>query len=218
VSISATGAFTRATESAASWLGPPLRTLRQPAFEAACAALMRLVEGDYAPHVIVGIRTGGLVVAEAMAASRVTPLPVLSLTCQRASTGAKTRLKLVRQTLAQLPQPMADVLRRLEHRWITSRRGSQDRPQTVDKDEAVAVADWLHAAPQPCRVLVADDAVDSGVTLATVVRTLHQLGPAAMELRTAAITQTLEHPRIVPDYLLYRGTLCRFPWSLDAAR
>lgn len=179
---------------------------------------MRLVEADFAPHLLVGIRTGGLVVAEAMANSRVTPLPVMPLTCQRASTGAKTRSKLVRNALAQMPQPMADMLRRLEHRWITSRRSTRNRPQTVGKDEALSIADWLHATRRPCRVLVTDDAVDSGVTLATVLRTLYQLGPPEMELRTAAITQTLEHPKVVPDYLLYRGTLCRFPWSLDAVR
>jgi predicted phosphoribosyltransferase len=205
-------------DSGASWLGPPLRTLRQPAFDAACAALMRLVEADYAPDVIVGIRTGGFVVAEAMARSRAAPLPVLPLTCRRASTGAKTRFRFVRNALARMPRPVADALRRLEHRWITSRRIRQDQPQMIGQAEAVALADWLHAAPQPCRVLVADDAVDSGVTLATVLQSLRQLGPPRMELRTAAITQTLEHPRVVPDYLLYRGTLCRFPWSLDAAR
>jgi uncharacterized protein len=179
---------------------------------------MQLVEADYAPDLIVGIRTGGLVVADAMSRSRPKPPPVLPLTCQRASTRAKTRLKLVRNALVHLPQPVADALRRLEHRWITSRRTRQDRPQTIDQAEATTLAAWLHAAPKPCRVLVADDAVDSGVTLATVLQALRHIGPTEMELRTAAITQTLENPKVVPDYLLYRGTLCRFPWSLDAAR
>jgi len=205
------------TEARRSWLGPPLRTLRQPAFDAACAELMRLVDADYTPTVIVGIRTGGLVVAEAMARSRATPLPVLPITCRRISTGTKTRLPLVRTALARLPRPVTDVMRRLEHRWITTRRTRQDRPQRIDQAEADVIAAWLHTASQP-RVLVADDAVDSGVTLATVLRLLRAAGPPGMALRSAAITQTLDHPIVTPDYVLCRGTLCRFPWSLDAAR
>ena len=179
---------------------------------------MRLVEADYAPNLLVGIRTGGLVVAEAMAMSRIRPLPVLPLTCQRASTGTKNRVKPLRAALARLPQPAADALRRLEHRWITARRSQQERSQTVNHDEAEAIAAWLYAAPKPCRVLVTDDAVDSGVTLATVLQLLDELGPVEMQLRSAAVTQTMENPKVAPDYVLYRGILCRFPWSLDAAR
>jgi hypothetical protein len=40
--------------------------------------------------------------------------------------------------------------------------------------------------------------------------------PSPAELRTAVITVTLEHPAVQPDYALYRGVLCRFPWSFDA--
>lgn len=212
------GASTHNIDSGASWLGPPLRTLQQPAFEAACASLMRLVAADYAADVIVGIRTGGLVVAEAMAKSCVRPLPVLPLTCRRASTAAKTRVKLVRTAVARLPLPVADALRRLEHRWITSRRVQQDRPQTVDSLEAEKISAWLSSAPKPCRVLVADDAVDSGMTLAAVLQVLHEIDTDGIDVRSAAITQTLPHPKVKPDYVLFHGTLCRFPWSLDAAR
>ena len=49
-----------------SKFGPPVSTLHQPAFDSACAELMRLVEADYSPTLVVGIRTGGLVVAQSM--------------------------------------------------------------------------------------------------------------------------------------------------------
>ena len=35
-------------------------------------------------------------------------------------------------------------------------------------------------------------------------------------IRTAAITVTSPLPLAAPDLVLYRGWLCRFPWSLDA--
>ena len=66
--------ISRNVEPTSSWLGPPLRTLRQPAFDTACAELMRLVETQYVPTLVVGVRTGGLIVAQSMvrAASSVT--------------------------------------------------------------------------------------------------------------------------------------------------
>jgi hypothetical protein len=39
-----------------------------------------------------------------------------------------------------------------------------------------------------------------------------------VELRTAVITMTMEDPAAAADYALYRGVLCRFPWSFDARR
>ena len=66
--------------------------------------------------------------------------------------------------------------------------------------------------------LVADDAVDSGTTLSTVLGLLGDVCPPGSEIRSAAITQTLDNPTTSPDYVLFRGTLCRFPWSFDAAR
>jgi hypoxanthine phosphoribosyltransferase len=66
--------------------------------------------------------------------------------------------------------------------------------------------------------LVIDDAVDSGATLATALQVLRDVCPPGTEMRSAAITQTLDRPMVRPDYVLHRGTLCRFPGSFDAPR
>lgn len=113
--------------ASATWLGPPLRTLQGrtlqgPDFGRACADLMRLVEVDYAPTLIIGIRTGGLVVAQAMADAASPRLPVLPLTCRRVTTAAKSRLPLLRTLLGILPRPVVNQLRRLEHRIGSSPR------------------------------------------------------------------------------------------------
>jgi len=200
------------------WLGSPLTTLRQPAFDAACAKLMRLVEADFTPTVVVGVRTGGLTVARAMVRAAATNLPVLPITCQRAATATKGRLRWLRPLLAALPLPLVDFLRRLEHRLLITRRVRKPPMQTIDRAEAAAIATMLATPTEAPRVLVADDAVDSGVTLITVLRLLREICPPGSEIRSAAITQTLEHPAVRPDYVLYRGLLCRFPWSFDAVR
>jgi uncharacterized protein len=208
-----------------AWLGAPVRTLRQPAFDAACAELRRLVEADYAPSLIVGIRTGGLIVARSMVGGVSAPLPVLPLTCRRPATGVKSRLPLLRALLTGLPQPTTDLLRRVEHRLATASRAVRAaqgqapdaaQPPQIAHAEAEAIAGWIARSSEPARILVADDAVDSGATLAAVLQRLRELCPPATEIRSAAITQTFDHPIVSPDYALYRDTLCRFPWSFDA--
>ena len=199
-----------------SWQGQSLRTLGQCEFETACAELMRAVEQDYEPTLVVGIRTGGLVVADSMARAASAPLPILPVTCRRATTAAKSRLPLFRAALAMLPRPAVDLLRRFEHRLSATARAHQRRPQLIDHGEIKVIADWLARRAAQQRILVADDAVDSGVTLGTVLRHLRAVCPSGAEIRTAAITQTMEKPMTRPDYALFHATLCRFPWSFDA--
>jgi phosphoribosylpyrophosphate synthetase len=195
---------------------PSVRNLLGPEFDAACAALMRTAETHYAPDLLVGIRTGGLVVAEAMARAAIRPTAVLPLTCRRASTGTKDRLTSLRRLLTALPRPVLDRLRLIEHRLLTGRRKKVDL-QPFDHREAATIGAHL-AATSRSRVLVVDDAVDSGVTLATVLGLLRTTCPAGTEIRSAVITVTLDNPRAEPDFVLHRGILCRFPWSFDASR
>jgi hypoxanthine phosphoribosyltransferase len=191
-----------------------VHTLNAAQFASACESLMHQVLASYRPDVLVGIRTGGHVVAEAMARAAPTPIPVLPLTCRRGSTDAKSRL---RPVLAVLPRPTVDGLRWLEHRLLSTRRRVHAKQQHIDHAEAAAIGRCLargHASP---RVLVVDDAVDSGTTLATVLRVLRETSPADTQFRSAVVTVTLAQPLVEPDFTLYRGVLCRFPWSFDAA-
>jgi hypoxanthine phosphoribosyltransferase len=169
---------------------------------------MQQVLASYRPDLLVGIRTGGQVVAETMARTASGPLPVLPLTCRRASTGAKSRFKLLPTVLAVLPW--------LEHRLLSPRRRRRAQLQHVDHAEAAAIARHLAQCPASPRVLVVDDAVDSGLTLATVLRVLREISPSNTQFRSAVVTVTLEQPLAEPDFALYRGVLCRFPWSFDA--
>lgn len=191
-----------------------VQTLTDTAFDAACTELMDQVERAYAPTLLVGIRTGGLVVAEAMARA----IPVAPLTCRRPGTGAKARLPSLARAVSALPRPVTDALRIAELRLSAGRRRARAPAQTVHPKEADAIATRVRAGPANQRLLVVDDAVDSGVTLAAVLRTLRQLCPEDTEIRSAVVTVTLDRPLVQPDFALHRGVLCRFPWSLDVAR
>ncbi len=148
-----TTAATRRPTHANAWTGAPST--------AACGELMRMVACDYTPALLVGVRTGGLVVAETMAEQASPPLPVLPLTCRRPSTSFKSRFPGLRPLLAVLPEPLLNALRRAEHR-LTSGHRRAARPTEIDLDEAIAIGNWLRMLPRGARVLVVDDAVDSG--------------------------------------------------------
>jgi hypoxanthine phosphoribosyltransferase len=193
-----------------------IHNLDTEGFESACASLMHQVLEQFRPGLIVGIRTGGLVVAEAMARAASAPIPVLPLTCRRAGTGVKSRLKLLPALLATLPRPAVDGLRWLEHRLLSARRRTQAKVQHIDHAEAAGIGRRLAQGPASPMVLVVDDAVDSGVTLATVLRLLRETCPQDTQFRSAVVTVTLAQPLAEPDFALYRGILCRFPWSFDA--
>jgi hypoxanthine phosphoribosyltransferase len=177
---------------------------------------MGMVEADYAPTLVVGVRTGGLVVAESMVRAASVPLPVLPVTCRRAATRAKARIPTLRAVLTALPRPALDLLRRIEHRLFIAPRTHQACPQQVDHAEVDTISAWLANQSSRARILVTDDAIDSGVTLASVLRLLRAACPSGTEVRSAVITQTLEQPLTTPDYVLFHNTLCRFPWSFDA--
>ena len=186
-----------------------VRTLTGAAFDHTCGDLLNRVLEHYQPDLLVGIRTGGYVVAEAMAQAAENILPVLPLTCRRASTTAKSRFRAI---LGGMPRPVLDRLRVLEHRILTARRKTGAPIQDINHEEVQVIAVW-----QARRVLVVDDAVDSGVTLAAVLARLREVCPPEVALRSAVITVTAKEPLIEPDFALYRGVLCRFPWSFDAA-
>jgi len=198
--------------------GRGVRTLDQPRFEAACASLMGLVLAQYLPDLLVGIRTGGFEVAQAMARAAPHRPRVMPLTCRRKGTAAKARFGLLPTILAALPQTLVDSLRVMEHRLLSPRRRSNTTVQHIDHQEAAEIGRYVAASSTPTQVLVVDDAVDSGVTLATVLRLLRQTCPEHTEIRSAVVTVTLADPLAEPDFALYRGVLCRFPWSFDAAR
>jgi hypoxanthine phosphoribosyltransferase len=116
-----------------------------------------------------------------------------------------------------LPRQLTDLLRIWEVRLLSNRRRVAIPIQPLDASETAAIVELAQNSPE-ARLLVVDDAVDSGVTLATVLQKLRQICPAHTQIRSAAITVTLDNPLVEPDFTLYRRVICRFPWSFDAAR
>jgi hypoxanthine phosphoribosyltransferase len=187
----------------------------QSRFDEACAELLRQASRDAPPDALIGIPTGGLWVAQAMARSVAGSLPVLPLTCRRPSTAAKQRARRLLAPLARLPRRVKDWLRVMEHSLLTAKKRPPVAPYQFDSAEREHLLEWLGRNRERPVLLVVDDAVDSGATLLRVLAELRDLAPAGAVIRSAVVAVTTKAPLIEPDYVFHRQ-LCRFPWSLDA--
>lgn len=191
---------------------PPTVDLDERAFQQACADLAGSLDG-FEPDLLVGIATGGTYVAEAMAPHVTGAPPIAEVRLQRAATGVKERVGIGR-LLQRLPQRLTNILRWLEveFRELTLRRKGtlplEAPPAAVDPSFDAAVRG-------AASILVVDDTVDSGRTLATALDIVRRRAPEAT-VRTAVLTSTFRRPPVRPDYCLHDRVLIRFPWSFDS--
>ncbi len=189
-------------------------TLTPERFDIACADLEKKVrEAGFDYDILIGIATGGSFVAD-----RMTAPARHDVVKQRRAT--KSRNRFLPRLLKHLPRQVCDFLRVAESGVYSL--ASIIKPQ---KPSSVTLSDELVEAlakmPEGGRILIVDDAVDSGATLLSVVNSVRGAAPHA-EVRTGALTLTRpggflnRGPIIKPDFLLFpEGTIIRFPWAPD---
>lgn len=186
-------------------------TLHTDEFEIKCRELSRLIcESGTTYNFIAGIATGGDNVGRILAAelSAGQGSQYITVVARRPSTRHKTRF--VETVLRMLPRRLNDRLRIIEAKLLSSRR----KPNHIEVEISTSDRQAIASAYAP-KILIVDDAVDSGNTMRHVVEELQSINPEAA-INTAAITQTTSRPVINVDFALYRNnTLIRFPWSKD---
>lgn len=163
----------------------------------ALAARVRAV--GFAPDVLVYLEEGARVPAVWIA--RQTDWPLLPLRIQRPDVQWK---RWMRPMLSRLPAALTGWLRRREAARTFVVRGPRTlAPGTQRVDLAGR------------RVLIFDDAADSGSTLLAARAWVAGCGARPEETRTAVLTVTTPLGREVADFALGEG-MCRFPWSSDS--
>jgi adenine/guanine phosphoribosyltransferase-like PRPP-binding protein len=179
-------------------------------FQEACTGLWHLVASENQPQLIVGVETGGARVAAVM--GRESGVPVVTVRRQRSLTKAKQTVA-VRGVLKWLPRHVLDRFRITESRVREARftrSGGVLRSRPVVMPASALNALGTGAA----EVLVVDDAVDSGATLADVVARIRAVN-AGLTIRTAVLCSTFRSPGFEVDTVLYRGAIVRGPWATD---
>ncbi len=177
-------------------------TLDNESFVRACGRLEELTRG-FGPDLIVGIATGGEIVAGNMY-PRVRHVAVKAC---RPTTALKSRCGWFWKLVRHLPMKVCDLMRVVEAALFNNRKGPLSPIEIADERRSIiAVAG---------RILVIDDAIDSGVTMVRVVEALRQIAPQA-KIAKAVVNVTTKKHLIEPDYRLFPDRrLVRFPWSKD---
>ncbi len=176
----------------------PVVTLAElPGLIAQLAARVRAAA--FAPSVIVYVERGARLIASALCDE---------FSCGAIAVTAERRGGSVKRTLAgiaaRLPRSWRDALRRADERWLWKGAGE---PRPVRS----AFAGSLNGH----RVLLVDDAADSGRTIAGCLAWLAARGSRREDIRIAVLAATTPAGRAaVDDWVLDRNT--RLPWSSDS--
>ncbi len=177
-------------------------------FENACLRLASEVESSgFCPDVIVGIKTGGDMIGRYIA--RFFPAACyVTVEASRPGTSAKRGKSRI---LSRLPYCITDFLRIAESKILRLlESGYESRNVAIDVD--VKCNELMNK--NGCKVLIIDDAIDSGATLRQVKGKLRNDFPEC-NYRSAVITVTTSLPVEKPDFWLFDNMLIRFPWSTD---
>ena len=175
----------------------------------------RIREQDYIPDIIIGVLTGGgyvgrKVFKEFEAFNQ--PIFYKEIKLQRKSTKAKSDSK-VRKIFKILPYSVLNIMRILEMELLELKAKfvKPSRCGTIDLDEET-IALLKHGG---MKVLLVDDAIDTGMTLKIVKNFLVNQFNETNDIKIAVVTSTNRHPVMEADFFLYNRVLIRFPWASD---
>ena len=105
-------------------------------------------------------------------------------------------------------------MRKMESEMLSLRRRIKGPEATPEVEMPNGLTAMLKFAARP-KILLIDDAIDSGDTLRAIAETLRKTNPDT-ETDIAVVTETTKRPCIRANHTLYRNrTLIRFPWSSD---
>lgn len=165
---------------------------------------------DFSPDYVVAIERGGGVLADILLNEEaVPPSKVIRIKSQRELTQTKDRFFSL--LLQYFPNWLNLTLRKLEayskECFTVFSKANQSRHVSLLGDIDLSVINGK-------KVLVIDDAIDSGDTIVSCIQFIEKHS-APSELKVASITVTFSNPRIFPDYSLFKRTIVRFPWAPD---
>lgn len=190
-----------------------IRTLSEPEFNRACMALAdNVTNSGFEPDTVIGIANGGDIVARKMLPYFNNNAQYFPVSMHRHGTGMKEGV--LSKILKHIPRSMSDFLRMAESRFYAL-KSLISTPKLRKVSLPSDLCRFLNANDRP-KILIIDDAADSGVTLASVKDTVSKSVPDAI-VRTAVITRTRKKTLLEPDHTLFpTGTIVRFPWAPDA--
>ncbi len=185
-------------------------TLNKNAFFKVCKEVIQKIEDK--PNLVVGVLNGGGYMYSAIKeVEGFKKLGFHDIKLQEIKSSKKYK-NFFKPVLKILPYTILNRLRVCEsdrsRRAINNIRIDELKNQKIDFD-----FDSILKKPIK-RILIVDDAIDTGITMFVVKNNIRKLFPDA-EIKVAVISWTIEESIVTPDYYLYKNTLVRYPWSID---
>ena len=190
-----------------------VKTLYTEDFNKECLLLGHDIFADYDPDVIIGVLNGGGYVGRQIVQVSPKETTYVEVKIQRDGTTKKEK-GLIHRTLQSLPYGVLNILRILESIVLEykSKKNNTKRKGTIKLPDNVV--SFLSDGENK-KVLLVDDAIDSGATLLLIKQYLMSKFEN-IDVKIAVITITTKQPLVVADYYrYYNRTLIRFPWSND---
>lgn len=180
-------------------------------YNKAMVAIEQLIaQTDFRPDIVVGVLNGGKTIFDQYKKSpQFNQAHFVEVKLQRQSTKVKKN-KWVKTLLRAMPYWLSNRLRVIESNKVRAKINS------INKADLSTTAFLLDHLPtiDARKILIVDDAIDSGKTMYVLYQQLQKKYPNA-ELKSAVLAWTIPTSIVQPNYYLYKNTLLRYPWSKD---
>ena len=182
-------------------------TLDKDTFQENCKALFNKFDHDF--DLVVGIFQGGKYVLDVFIEhNKNDSIKFKTVTIQRDGTTGFKSNKMLRYILKRLPYSISNKLRVYEAKKLKRQAKAMTTNIEMDFDIKSSVKNKIK------KVLILDDAIDSGHTMAIATKTITKVIPD-VKIVTAVLSWTNAESIVKPNYFIYKDVLVRFPWSLD---
>lgn len=192
-----------------------VKTIIGKEFAETCRALAESISLNYCPNLIIGVLTGGGYIGRELydVLKQKNDCAYTELKVQRTNTQKKENT-LVKAVLKRAPIFLLNWMRMLES-FVLEKRAKKHNPKREGKIVFSAEILKFLESDDRKRILLVDDAIDTGATLNLIKEHLEKHFKN-IEIKIAVITVTMPHPIVDADfYLFHNRTLIRFPWSND---
>ena len=188
-------------------------TLETSLFRAICHKLALAVKEQYNPDVVIAILSGGGYVAREMLHTLNTGKDIAYGEVSACRPGNDLKQKpTTNAILTSMPRVLLDWARMAESWILRIFTRAKHRNLSFDNlnDDTISMLNRGNR-----RILIVDDAIDSGATMTGVINALNEQFPGNT-IKTAAITVTTPQPSHKVDFKIFKNLeLVRFPWSKD---
>ena len=189
-------------------------TLRNNEFDEACIRLAEKINSHQKPDAIIGVKTGGAVVAAKVYKNFLDngmTLKYYDVSASRNTSKVKKKYRLA-YIFHYLPETLLNLLRLVEHYFLKANmRICSNQQRNIKLSDALS--GYIKKLNKGY-VYIVDDAIDSGATVRNIIAELNRINPN-LDYRSAVLVVTQNKPVIFPDIYLYSNVLLRFPWSSD---